>query len=94
MEILAEYERTKREREERERKEREAKFENMTEEEQQEVMNGNPVFDNSYSLNRRWYEESIFRNQAKNEPKAKKRSSNDTVRSDFHKKFLKKYIWT
>jgi len=94
MEMLLEYERIRKEREEKERKEKEAKYENLTTEEQDEIIKGNPLYDNSYSLNKRWYEETVFRNQAKTEPKAKKRSINDTVRSDFHKKFLKKYIWT
>lgn len=92
--MLLEYERIRKEREDKERKEKEAKYENLTTEEQEEIIAGNPLYDNSYSLNKRWYEETVFRNQAKTEPKAKKRSINDTVRSDFHKKFLKKYIWT
>lgn len=94
MAMLLEYERIKKDREEKERKEKEAKYENLTQAEQDEIVKGNPLFDNSYSLNKRWYEETVFRNQAKTEPKAKKRSINDTVRSDFHRKFLKKYIWT
>ena len=40
----------------------------------------------------RWYEDAVFKNQAKNEPTERKRFINDTVRSDFHKKFLNKYI--
>jgi len=47
-----------------------------------------------YSLTKRWYEETVFKNQTKMEPKAKKRFINDTVRSDFHRKFLTKYIFT
>ena len=47
---------------------------------------------NAYSLKRRWNEETVFRNQAKNIPKQKKRFINDTVRSDFHRKFMSKYI--
>lgn len=92
--LLLEYERIKREREEKEKQEKEEKFDKMTKEEQKEVINNNPLFDESYSLKKRWYEETVFRNQSKTQPKEKKRSINDTVRSDFHKKFLKKYIWT
>lgn len=40
----------------------------------------------------RWYEDTVFKNQTKSEPKDKKRFINDTVRSSFHKKFLNKYI--
>ena len=41
---------------------------------------------------RRWNDDVVFRNQAKGEPKAKKRFTNDTVRNDFHKRFLNKFI--
>ena len=94
MKLLEEFERIKKEREEKEKKEMEEKFDNLTNNEQQEILKGNPLYDNSYSLKKRWYEETVFKNQSKTEPKQKKRFINDTVRSDFHKKFLKKYIWT
>ena len=94
MALLLEYERIKKNREEEERIEKEKKYANLTKEEQEQIMNDNPVFDNSYSLKKRWYEETVFRNQSKTEPEKKKRFINDTVRSDFHKNFLKKYIWT
>lgn len=33
-------------------------------------MKGNPLLDkSSYSLNKRWYEDTVFKNQALNEPK-------------------------
>ena len=47
---------------------------------------------NQYSLKRRWNEETVFKNQAKNIPQAKKRFINDTVRNDFHNKFMGKYM--
>ena len=50
------------------------------------------VHSNAYSLKKRWHEETVFKNQAKNLPKVKKRFINDTVRSDFHRKFMSKYI--
>ena len=40
---------------------------------------------------RRWDDDVVFRNQA-NEPKVQRRFINDTVRSDFHKRFLNRYI--
>ncbi|VEU41098.1 unnamed protein product [Pseudo-nitzschia multistriata] len=43
-------------------------------------------------LKRRWNEDVVFRNQAKGEPEIKKRFINDTVRNDFHKRFLNKFI--
>jgi len=41
---------------------------------------------------RRWNEDVVFRNQAKGEPEVKKRFINDTIRNDFHKRFLNKFI--
>ena len=44
-------------------------------------------------LKRRWNDDIVFRNQAKTEPKqTEKRFINDTVRNDFHKRFLNKFI--
>ena len=40
----------------------------------------------------RWDDDVVFRNQTRNEPKKQKRFINDTIRSDFHKRFLNKYI--
>lgn len=44
-------------------------------------------------LKRRWNDDVVFRNQAKGEPdQNKKRFINDTVRNDFHRRFLNKFI--
>ena len=40
----------------------------------------------------RWDDDVVFKNQARDEPVAKKRFINDTIRNDFHRKFLSKYI--
>jgi protein CWC15 len=34
----------------------------------------------------------VFKNQTRGEPERKKRFVNDTIRSDFHRRFLNKYI--
>merc|ERR1712124_100590 len=57
----------------------------------QEQNNGNEV-DGDYSLEKKWYEDVVFKNQARDQPKHKKRFINDTVRNDFHCKFLNKYV--
>jgi protein CWC15 len=44
------------------------------------------------AVKRRWNDDVVFKNQAKDEPEVKKRFINDTVRSDFHRSFMKKYI--
>lgn len=40
----------------------------------------------------RWDDDVVFKNQARGEPKAQKRFVNDTIRNDFHKRFLQRYI--
>jgi protein CWC15 len=69
------------------------------EEDQQEAaLTGNPLLNINSAMStnlvkkRSWTEESVFRGQAKNEPKPQKRFINDTVRNDFHKRFLNKFI--
>jgi protein CWC15 len=34
----------------------------------------------------------VFKNQARGEPKTQKRFINDTIRNDFHKRFLQRYV--
>eukprot|EP00606_Chrysophyceae_sp_TOSAG23-5_P001582 GSChrysophyteH2.ASY1.ANO1.1253.1 assembled CDS len=46
----------------------------------------------SLKIKRRWNDDVIFKNTAKDEPQQKKRFINDTVRSDFHKGFMKQYL--
>ena len=44
-------------------------------------------------MKRRWTEDTVFKNQARVLPKDKStKFINDTIRSDFHRKFLAKYI--
>ena len=43
-------------------------------------------------VKRRWNDDVVFRNQAKDEPDVKKRFINDTIRNDFHRSFLRKYV--
>ena len=90
---------------ENERKERER--EHLEEMEQRdELKMGNPLLRDemadandggvgkkkSATLKRRWDDDTVFRNQARDEPKREKRFVNDTIRSDFHKRFLNRYI--
>jgi protein CWC15 len=46
----------------------------------------------NFALKRRWDDDVVFKNQARNEPKQQRRFVNDTLRSDFHKRFLERYI--
>jgi protein CWC15 len=40
----------------------------------------------------RWDDDVVFKNQAKGEIQQQKRFVNDTIRSDFHRRFLNCYI--
>ncbi|KAK3021534.1 hypothetical protein RJ639_046482 [Escallonia herrerae] len=59
-----------------------------------ELIRGNPLLNNTTSFNvkRRWDDDVVFKNQARGETKIVKRFINDTIRSDFHRKFLQKYM--
>lgn len=59
-----------------------------------EIMKGNPLLSTGdFSLKRKWDDDTVFKNQARTAPKMKQRYINDAVRSDFHRKFLNKYVW-
>ena len=80
------------------RAEREAQQEVQQQEEDNEAaLQGNPLLLPTGSattgrLKRRWNDDVVFRNQAKGEPQVQKRFINDTVRNDFHKRFMNKFI--
>jgi len=60
------------------------------------ALKGNPLLDfdgtKDSTVKRKWNDDVVFRNQTKGEQEVKKRFINDTIRNDFHKSFLKKYI--
>ncbi|TRZ18762.1 hypothetical protein HGM15179_008354 [Zosterops borbonicus] len=100
--LLAELEKIKKERaEEQARKEQEQK----AEEERirmENILSGNPLLNltgpaqpqANFKVKRRWDDDVVFKNCAKgiDETKKDKRFVNDTLRSEFHKKFMEKYI--
>ncbi|KAJ7517310.1 hypothetical protein O6H91_21G018200 [Diphasiastrum complanatum] len=92
-ELLAELERIKKERaEEKLRKDRQKQEEEFKVKEA-ELIRGNPLLNpTSFSVKRRWDDDVVFKNQARGETKVSKRFINDTIRNDFHRKFLNKYM--
>ena len=64
------------------------------------ALRGNPLMPMTMSMTdnidttikRKWNDDVVFRNQARDEPDSKKRFINDTTRNDFHRMFLKKYM--
>ncbi|KAI3879050.1 hypothetical protein MKX03_031307 [Papaver bracteatum] len=55
---------------------------------------GNPLVSNgaSFTVKRRWDDDVTFKRQSSGEAKTPKRFINDTIRNDFHRKFLDKYM--
>eukprot|EP01083_Nonionella_stella_P012021 34124_1 len=63
------------------------------------IMGGNPLLKEltgddgaDFTVKRRWDDDVVFRNQARDEPKVENRFINDPTRNDFHRKFMTKYI--
>ncbi|PKA61660.1 hypothetical protein AXF42_Ash018641 [Apostasia shenzhenica] len=94
--LMAELERIKKERaEEKLRKDRQKQEEELKAKEA-ELMRGNPLINinnsTSFNVKRRWDDDVVFKNQARGETKTPKRFINDTIRNDFHRKFLQRYM--
>ncbi|KAI5661796.1 hypothetical protein M9H77_21119 [Catharanthus roseus] len=92
--LLAELEQIKKERaEENARREQQQREEELKAKEA-EMLRGNPLLTSpvSFGAKRRWDDDLVFKNQARGEVKTAKRFINDTIRNDFHRKFLQKYI--
>lgn len=95
-ELLAELQRIKRDRaEEMIKRDQEKRIEEeriRTE----NLLSGNPLLnqqtEGDFKVNRRWDDDVVFKNCAKDEEKPKGSFINDTIRSNFHKKFMDKYI--
>jgi protein CWC15 len=98
--LLAELGRIRAEREAAKLKMEQAEAAEENERLEQAAVLGNPLLTANTSsgafvagrLKRRWNDDVVFRNQAKGEPIPQKRFINDTVRNDFHKRFLNKFI--
>uniref|UniRef100_A0A2P2JA52 Uncharacterized protein MANES_03G143400 n=1 Tax=Rhizophora mucronata TaxID=61149 RepID=A0A2P2JA52_RHIMU len=92
--LMAELERIRKERDEEKRQQ---EFERAAEEvkaKEEHLLRGNPLLNNptSFTVKRRWDDDVVFKNQARGETKTPKRFINDTIRNDFHRKFLHKYM--
>eukprot|EP01116_Phalansterium_solitarium_P003151 TRINITY_DN137_c2_g2_i1.p1 TRINITY_DN137_c2_g2~~TRINITY_DN137_c2_g2_i1.p1 ORF type:complete len:236 (-),score=24.74 TRINITY_DN137_c2_g2_i1:121-828(-) len=97
-ELMRELERIKKEREEEQvRQEREKRIHEKKQREH-EIVHGNPLLNpgaaaaQDFTIKKKWFEDTVFKNQSRGEVKVEKRFINDTIRNDFHRKFLQKYI--
>ena len=94
-ELLRELERIKRERAEERAKEEARQHDLLELQKEEQAIHGNPLLapTQSFLVKRRWNDDVVFRNQAKGvDENPKKRFINDMIRSDFHRKFLNRYI--
>ncbi|OTF70399.1 hypothetical protein BLA29_002328, partial [Euroglyphus maynei] len=92
---ISKHSSTKRAAEEAKREEEQRNYENKIR--MENILSGNPLLSAGKSTNfkvkRRWDDDVVFKNCAKDDLKDKDKSFiNDTLRSDFHKKFMEKYI--
>lgn len=97
--LLAELNKIKAEREEEKKQEDAAQAEEEERIRQDNILKGNPLLNEGSdakkaqaAIKRRWDDDVVFKNCARQEPEKKKNFVNDTIRSDFHRRFMYKYI--
>ncbi|KAF3938212.1 hypothetical protein ABW19_dt0203798 [Dactylella cylindrospora] len=94
-ELMRELEKIKKERAAAKEREEREKAEEEEAQREIDIARGNPLLNpKSFNVKRRWDDDVIFKNQARGvEEKGKKKEFvNDLLRSDFHKKFMNKYV--
>lgn len=96
-ELLAELQRIKRDRAEEIMKKEQLKRQEEERIRTENLLAGNPLLNqptsSDFKVNRRWDDDVVFKNCAKDDDKPKSRGFiNDTIRSEFHKRFMDKYV--
>lgn len=99
-ELQRELERVRRERAEKREREEKERLAAEEAEREKDIALGNPLLNNNnsgradFNIKRRWDDDVVFKNQARGtEEKGKKKEFiNDLLRSDFHKRFMSKYV--
>eukprot|EP01103_Thecamoeba_quadrilineata_P000013 TRINITY_DN10008_c0_g1_i1.p1 TRINITY_DN10008_c0_g1~~TRINITY_DN10008_c0_g1_i1.p1 ORF type:complete len:247 (+),score=73.09 TRINITY_DN10008_c0_g1_i1:32-742(+) len=92
-ELLKELEKIKAERAAEQERKKVEEIERVEKERDDSVVKGNPLINqDSFLLKRKWFDDSVFKNQSRTQPIVKKRFINDTIRNDFHRRFLDRYI--
>jgi len=99
--LLAELERIKQERAEEQKRKEAAEAASAERARDAAAAVGNPLMPHlpgaeepasDFVVKKKWYDDTVFRNQSRGEPELRRRFVNDTVRNDFHLRFLRKYI--
>jgi len=94
-ELMREYEKITKEREEEQKRLEQEKKNLEFQNKAQGILKGNPLMNpdrDDFNIKKKWYEDVVFKHQARHEPAKKQRFINDTTRNDFHRKFLGKYV--
>lgn len=94
-ELLAELQRIKKERAQEEAKKEKERKEEEEKIRMENIMTSNPLLNPSsnFKVKRRWDDDVVFKNCAKGEDDKKgQHFINDMLRSEFHKKFMEKYV--
>jgi len=95
-ELLREIEKIKQEKADEEKRKRDEEKKEEAEKHKERALTANPLLAGSGGMMfggaKKWTDDAVFFNQAKNAPKPKQRFVNDAVRSNFHRKFLSKYM--
>ena len=96
--LLAELNKIKRERAQENAKKEADKRQEEERIRMENILSGNPLLNYSATANadlkvkRRWDDDVVFKNCARSEPEKNPTFINDSLRSEFHKKFMDKYI--
>ncbi|KAI1063019.1 complexed with cef1p [Fusarium irregulare] len=94
-ELQRELDRVRREREEKKKKEEAERLKEEQDARERNIALGNPLLNKQdFNMKRRWDDDVVFKNQARGtEDKGKKKEFvNDLLRSDFHRRFMSKYV--
>lgn len=93
-ELMRELAKIKAERAEQAAKEAAEKAKEEDEQREFDIAKGNPLLNgDSFGVKRRWDDDVVFKNQARGtEDRKDKRFVNDLLRSDFHRRFMSKYV--
>ncbi|KAJ5485644.1 Pre-mRNA-splicing factor cwc15 [Penicillium diatomitis] len=93
-ELMRELEKIKKERQAQKEKEEQERAAQEEEQREVDIARGNPLLNSQdFNLKRRWDDDVVFKNQARGtEKKDGKEFVNDLLRSDFHKRFMSKYV--
>ena len=93
-ELLAELQRIKRDRAEEIMKKEQMRRQEEERIRTEHLLSGNPLLNqpSDFKVNRRWDDDVVFKNCAKDDKPKNHGFINDTIRSEFHKRFMDKYV--